>query len=385
MDNVNDSFNVFQNVFRSPGRTPGKGGNLMFATADVSNDSASVVRYDPLGTSVDTTVPIRRVNSTNADMLSTVGFAPVASIKRTAAPPTSFYVEGKKKLANVYLHCPGMGSTRAPGGAYVNAPSGEDWNCKIESSPSKIERLHGGNMYGNCRINACNHPLVPRFSREGVRVINSAANDLNIPAGALYAVMYGEGYAYSKVFVPGGADAFHKDVAGVSTQTVNLPAYEDPWEKYKFDPEYGNGIKNYWNADEYVLNWSIPWYGRINVDGYPNVCSDINWSAEGPYQMLRKWFELAVDNTGAGIALNVLAAGRGRYPSRCNFLDASYVAAGILANATPADGMCKWTEEGARKAFLQYSGGSYLQGVDIGEGDVLANMIDIVKKCHGIK
>ncbi len=164
-------------------------------------------------------------------------------------------------------------------------------------------------------------------------MITWAAEQSKTPAGALMAVLYLEG--------------------GLSDPT-----------SYK-----------YWGDNATVFNMGVPWWGQMDIGG-PATCNNLEWTATGPYKLIKHWTTCLVepDNVNcdngaeaqerARLFCGLLGhAGGGRCESvlsggRCNFLDASMVSAFLMnPQAGKSSSSCRSFDLNA--ALSRYSGGTY--------------------------
>jgi|GEM_PF-3131065 len=160
--------------------------------------------------------------------------------------------------------------------------------CKLNPSPKCIELILGE---GN------------EFSDTFIKIISGAASRFNIPASMILAYLNGIG---------------------------NATGYGYYWSTY---------------GEQDLYDVSAPWYGTFGK------CDDLATSAEGPFDWLLSYFNLALTQVGGGAALDELASGRSKTASRCNFLDAVYVAAANLSNKD--GGSCSaWTWNDLTKGRL---------------------------------
>lgn len=275
--------------------------------------------------------------------LETGGNSSIYTMAQYSTPPRFPYVVNTT-TPDVFFHCNFQGTyTPDPeNGEYLNIepyinydpemndpPILNGWPCPIyqEPEPIQIAKVFGEDVESKIYANGKNisfaqdisvepgacgvHDINRCMAHESVSdnlsdtfwaVVNNAANALDVPASTLMAVMVME-----TDFLEGTMDDYLSD-------------------------------------DSVVYQWSIPWYGR-EYHGGSAQCFELVWSAEGPYQILKGTFELFTESSQeACMELEELQSGRCRTASRCNFLDASYVAADHLdldskscSNYTAAD------------------------------------------------
>ncbi|MBW6441608.1 hypothetical protein K0B04_01695 [Patescibacteria group bacterium] len=90
------------------------------------------------------------------------------------------------------------------------------------------------------------------------------------------------------------------------------------------------------NEDE--LKKSFHWGGQIRG------CDDLDPMEQGPYDWIWNWFTATMDATNAGDVLNELSSGRRNAASRCNFIDATYVAAAHFSQANGKGCGAEWSD-----------------------------------------
>jgi hypothetical protein len=178
--------------------------------------------------------------------------------------------------------------------------------------------------------------------------INWAAEQTKTPAGALMAVLYLEG--------------------GLS----NPLSYKD------------------WGDNATVYKMGVPWWGQMDLGGGA-TCNNLEWTATGPYKIIKNQVACLVDPYKAGcdgsqagversnMFCNVLnRAGGGRCVAalnagRCNFVDASVIAAFLMnTRAGKSNDTCNSFD--LPSALSLYSGGTY-------GGAALNVAYDIFKAC----
>lgn len=102
--------------------------------------------------------------------------------------------------------------------------------------------------------------------------------------------------------------------------------------------------------------------------GGPATCNELVWTAQGPFQLIKKVADDIIQNTNGGTEefcqiLNSASVGRCQSANRCNFLDASLLAGWILRDGGGKG--CNSFDINA--ALAHYSGGSYANaGLDTG-------------------
>lgn len=160
-----------------------------------------------------------------------------------------------------------------------------------------------------------------QFSKSFRYILDWAAYNSNTPAAAFLTVMYLEG--------------------GM------LPQYMSKW-----------------GDDATVFNAGIPWWGQMDMGG-PATCNNLVWTAQGPYQLIKHWVQVLMDDPieGPKFCAVMNRAGSGRCDSimnagRCNFLDATVLAA-FLMNPSAGDGAGQCGGFPIESALALFSGGSY--------------------------
>ena len=161
-----------------------------------------------------------------------------------------------------------------------------------------------------------------KFSTTFINIMNIIATRVNMPASVLMSVISGEGTS-SKY-------------------------------GYYFTPE----------GEQELKDASLPWYGS-----FPG-CDEMNAASVGPYDLIRVWFNTALNADLSGITdqgdtgkvsdlLDELAMGRHKTASRCNFLDSTFVAAAMLRSGRNGyiSSCDKWTWEDAAQALRRFTWG----------------------------
>lgn len=166
-------------------------------------------------------------------------------------------------------------------------------SCQLKATPACINAINEAGLGGVLNSNF-------QFSDTFVKIVSAAGTRFGIPASALvtYLTRIGAIYKYSYY-----------------------------WSK---------------NGEEILKDYSAPWYGTIGD------CDDLDEGAVGPYDMLLVWFIQGVESEG-GAALNEISQGRGTIlnsvevvPSRCNFLDSSYIAAAMITGGSGGGDCGSW-------------------------------------------
>lgn len=329
-------------------------------TASLKVDAALLPPFQPLtdgsylalmdGSNSDKAADITEGTYTYGAEIETAGYGNASETAQYSTTP----IEGDRSipLKELYYHCrmpnytpilrgemdytpytgydPDMGSVDDNGdGAF--GPGDEGWTCALNTVPDP-EWVEYTNTTGNCAISntsAClAHPAVPDdLPPAFFNTVNMAANLVETPAAILVAVLVEE----TGLVVPGG----------------------------------------YWNDEFKIQMWGRPWYGKIDAGGTAD-CDDNSWSATGPYAMLQTDFYNYLEFPSVVQTFDDLADGRSRSASRCNFLDASIMAAfylkqpvgGTVANTDAqlgGPGECGSAYDPAIHLGT-YSGGSYNAG-----------------------
>lgn len=256
-------------------------------------------------------------------------------------------VAGKQPMEPIYYNCDLMGSHTMSSGeiyepklelavdAHSDANAIPGWQCVVHQPPAtkdaKLVNSSGGCGMSSAKMSACANAIatMPKNPSETFRqVINTAANITQVPAAAIITIM---------------------------TMETGFSGYFE-------------GITD----DKTVYDWSVPYYGRMRTVGGAATCSDLVWSAQGPFQWIQSWFNKNLDpdihtkddwlkkwNAGNGAfkgelckALNKVSPGRCLTASRCNLLDAA-IATGIALKPYGSCGSFN-----IEAAYLAYSGGS---------------------------
>jgi hypothetical protein len=258
-----------------------------------------------------------------------------SQIMATWAPPASF--KAGLNFNEVFYHC-----------LSLELPSIGLWPCPLQEVPNPeivdIATLRSS-MKAGCNlktddacVNAINGaglgslPAGYEFS-ETFRVILSAAGSTsNIPASALlvYLTRIGKTYQYADFF----------NVSG--------------------EPD--------------LIKGSLPWYGVLGE------CDESDSSAVGAFDWILHWFSNAVDG-GGNLALETVALHRGDTASRCNFLDAAYIAAAALAQGGGGGDCGSWTWDRMLPQLMTLTWGADRQG-SYSEDSTLRNMSGIYNSCR---
>lgn len=175
-------------------------------------------------------------------------------------------------------------------GNVTSDPDDKSWLCNVYPTPEP-EWVEYTNTAGPCAISNVGACLaasgVPDTLPESYfDTINMAANLAQTPAGIIVAVMMSE--------------------SGMAVA--------------------GPTPSGYWEDDFKIQMWGRPWYGKID-DGGAAQCDDNVWSAQSPYQILKSTFDLYMGIPAVVETFENLSTGRSNSASRCNFLDASIIAA----------------------------------------------------------
>jgi len=227
---------------------------------------------------------------------------------QTTALPT--ILSAKIEYEDVNYHCVQDGSPITP-----NKP----WACPINAVPDpEIIDLDSLKIDASCSLDLsqeCKDLIgVEQPSETFAKILGAAGTEYNIPASALIAFM-----KYARSF--------------------------DSYAEY-FSTE----------EESILIQASLPWYGTFDEFD----CNETEKQAIGPYDWIEKWFKAAAKNTGAKDDINRISTGRGETLSRCNFFDATYVAAADLGGKTSSCG--GFNETVAGNAILALAWGDEPQG-----------------------
>ncbi len=120
-----------------------------------------------------------------------------------------------------------------------------------------------------------------------------------------------------KLIVDAAASTYNVPAASIITYLKVVRKPDIPLYQYLFSTA----------GEQALIEASLPWYGKVSQ------CDDTNTAAIGPYDWIKKWFDL-VDISAE---LENLSIGRAAVKSRCNFLDATYAAAKELSGVGCTD------------------------------------------------
>ena len=120
-----------------------------------------------------------------------------------------------------------------------------------------------------------------------------------------------------KLIVDAAASTYNVPAASIITYLKVVHKPDIPLYQYLFSTA----------GEQALIEASFPWYGKVSQ------CDDTNTAAIGPYDWIKKWFDL-VDISAE---LEDLSIGRAAVKSRCNFLDATYAAAKELSGVGCTD------------------------------------------------
>lgn len=225
----------------------------------------------------------------------------------------------------LYLHCNSgdLGVT------------GESWDCNLSKPPEpEIVDIKSLNVDPECALNTenptCQEILLRAYKDEGfsdtfAQILGAAGTRYKVSA-AVIAAYY------------------------INITTTDLKE-QDKWSFY-------------WakDQDDLLYNVSAPWYGGFDMR---QGCFDLEIPEQGPYDWILNWFANVINTEGADAALDELALGRSKTASRCNFLDATYVAAANMSTnkAGVASKTCKMTADQAQAAVMKLAKGFNSVGV----------------------
>lgn len=192
-------------------------------------------------------------------------------------------------------------------------------NAKVEDIKNKVNTANAAG--GSCNLNAsedCARLVLGEtpdgkarvFSDTFIAVMNQAGNTFNVPPAVILAYM-----------------------AGINSTGRNAYYFSEEGENELIDATY-------------------PWWGKLGN------CNELDYMEQGAYDWILTHFTEIKKATGADVKLNELAEGRGDIASRCNFLDATYVAAGYFGDPDSKKGCEGYSWDSFKEKLLTLTWGS---------------------------
>ncbi len=197
------------------------------------------------------------------------------------------------------------------------------WDCPLLDVPDpEIVDIYSLSVAGSCALNtssSCVNSLTSAgLSPAFIQIVNAAATKFSVPAASIVTYLASIGSF--------GRNAYLFSLGG----------------------------------EQSLIDASSPWYGNLAN------CDETNIGAQGPYDWLSVWFTSVLDNNGNNVrnALDEISHGRGATASRCNFLDATYAAAGnLVAGGAAAGAACgNWSWDMAREPIYSMAYGTTRAG-----------------------